>query len=81
MAELVGVNEKGKRVGQYHHNARFTDHDVDLMFELYNEGRGLRIVDIARRFECRRSVVNDILKGRRRSQTPSRWVRVKSRDD
>lgn len=74
MAELVGINDKGRRVGQYHPRARFTDHEVDLIFELKEEGR--TITEIAKIMECRKSTINDILKGRRRAQHPTRWVRV-----
>lgn len=78
MAELVGINEKGRRIGQYHPRAKLTDHEVDLIFELYDEGRGLSMAEIARRFETRRSTINEIIKGRRRAQHPSRFKRVES---
>lgn len=74
MVKLMGVNEKGRPVGESHPKARLTDHDVDLIFVLYQDG--MTIVEIARKFECRKSVINDILKGRRRAQRAVRWKRV-----
>lgn len=74
MTKLIGVNEKGIRVGESHPKARLTDHDVDLIFVLYEDG--VTIVEIARKMECRKSVINDILKGRRRAQRPVRWKRI-----
>ena len=41
---------KGWRVGETHHRAKLTDHDVELI-RLLREG-GMKIVEIARKFEC-----------------------------
>lgn len=79
MPKLVGINEKGRRVGQDHPKAKLLDSEVDLMFELYEDG--MRITELARRFEVRKSTVNDILKGRRRAQHATRWKRVESTHD
>jgi hypothetical protein len=31
---LVGVNERGRRVGQDHPQARFSDHEIELIRDL-----------------------------------------------
>lgn len=68
---MVGVNEKNRRVGDSHHNARLTDHEVDLIFELYGQGYGYR--KLAAKFEISKRHVRDILSGRRRGQVASAW--------
>jgi DNA-binding NarL/FixJ family response regulator len=75
MQKTVGINERGRRVGESHPKARLTDHEVDLLFELYEQG--LTIMEIARKFELRKSTVNDILKGRRRTEHAVRGKTVR----
>lgn len=72
--KLVGYNEMGSRVGETHHRARLTDHDVDLIRDLRDEG--LTYQSIADKFEVSKSTVRDIVKCRRRWQRPERWKRV-----
>lgn len=72
--KLVGFNEKGSRVGETHHRARLTDHDVDLIRDLRDEG--LTYQEIADKFEVSKSTVRDIVKCRRRWQRPEKWKRV-----
>lgn len=74
MTDLVGVNEKGLRVGETHHRAKLTDQDVDLIRELHDEGLSYR--EIAVKFEVSKSTVRDIIKCRRRFQFVARWKRV-----
>lgn len=73
--KLVGFNEKGSRVGETHHRARLTDHDVDLIRDLREE-YGLTYQEIADKFEISKSTVRDIVKCRRRWQRPETWKRV-----
>lgn len=37
MKRSVGINAIGRRVGESHHNAKLTDHDVDLIREFLDE--------------------------------------------
>jgi len=71
---MVGVNEKNRRVGDSHHNARLTDHEVDLIFELHGQGYGYR--KLAAKFEVCKSTVRSILKGWSRNQVASAWRAV-----
>lgn len=63
---LVAVNERGYSIGQDHHRSKFSDHEVDLMIQLREEGLMFR--DIAEKFECAIGTVHGICSGRRRAQ-------------
>jgi len=75
IARTVGVNDLGRRVGESHHNAKLTDCDVELMLALHGEGWGYR--RLAAKFECSRSLVRYIIKGRWRAQVATGWRRVR----
>lgn len=55
---LVGVNEKGKRVGESHQRAKLSDHEIDLIRDLFDDG--MSISEIARKFEIPKSYSWDI---------------------
>lgn len=76
--KLVGINELGCRVGETHHRARLTDHDVDLIRELCDPDDPDRLTyqEAADKFECGKTTVADIVKCRRRWQRPDKWKRV-----
>ena len=67
VTRYVAVNENGRRIGQDHHNAKLTDHDVELLLQMHESGTGYR--RLAATFEVSRSMVRYIVKGRWRSQT------------
>lgn len=62
----VAVNDIGRRVGQDHHNAKLTDHDIDLLFALRDAGWGYK--RLAAKFEISKRHVRDVLAGKRRGQ-------------
>jgi hypothetical protein len=71
---LVSVNEKGRRIGEDHPRARFTDHDVELLLRLREEGVSYqRIAEI---MECSYDYVRSVCLGRRRGQYASRFKRI-----
>lgn len=72
--KLVGISESGSRVGETHHRAKLSDHDIDLIRELHEEGLSYR--EIAIKFCVGKSTVRDIVKCRRRWQTPVTWRKV-----
>lgn len=72
--KLVGISESGSRVGETHHRAKLSDHDIDLIRELHEEGLSYR--EIALKFCVGKSTVRDIVKCRRRWQTPVTWRKV-----
>lgn len=71
---LVGINEKGLRVGDSHHNARLTDHEVDMLLSLRDEGWSYR--QLAEKFDVSKSTAHKICQGHRRCQIPSRYKEV-----
>ena len=72
--KIVGVNEEGRRVGEYHHSAKLTDHDIDLIRQLHSEGLGY--TEIAVKFETSKYTVRDYVTCRRRAQYPARFKRI-----
>ncbi len=74
--KYVGLDERGHRCAESHHRAKLSDHDVDLIREL-QEKHGLSLREIAEKFGCGKSTVRDMVKYRRRTAYPVRWVRVK----
>lgn len=71
---LVGVNGGGRRVGDYHPNAKLSDGDVELILGMHSEGWGYK--RLAQKFDVTPSAVRHICKGRNRGQRPERWKRV-----
>mgnify|MGYP001558211220 CR=1 FL=1 len=68
---LVALNEKGRRIGEDHPCAVLTNHEVDIVFILHEEGWGCR--RIARKLEVSRALIRKILKGELRGQFPARF--------
>ncbi len=54
----------GFRIGESHHNAKLTDHDVELIRVLREEG--MKIVEIAKKFESSESNIRSIVNYRNR---------------
>lgn len=71
----VGVNERGRPVGETHPLAKLSDADIELIHELREAG--LSYAQIAGKFDdgvsVSKSHVRDILSGRRRGQAPVRF--------
>lgn len=68
---LLAVNDRGYVVGEQHHRAKLSDHEVDLVLALLADGMSERLV--AEKFEIARRTVRDIKAGRIRSQVPTDW--------
>lgn len=69
---LLAVNEKGYRLGEDHHRAKLTNHEVQLALELLDSGMSERLV--AEKMEVSRRTVRDYKAARTRAQTPYRWL-------
>jgi hypothetical protein len=63
---IVRVNELGLRIGEDHQHALYTDHEVELVRRLWDDG--LSYGKIARAMEMPKSTVRDICTCRRRAQ-------------
>lgn len=67
----IAISERGRVCGESHPNARFSDHDIDLVFALSESG--MPQVLIAEKMEMSRSYVCMLLKYTRRVTTPKIW--------
>lgn len=74
MKVLIPYNENKKRIGEYHHNAKLTDHDVELIRQLA-EG-GMRYASIAMKFNISSETVGRYCRYELRAQTPVEYRRV-----
>lgn len=57
--------EKGRLAGERHHNARFTNHEIEVMREMH-EHHGFGYRRLAKIFECDRGYVRDVCLYKRR---------------
>jgi hypothetical protein len=73
---VVGVNERGRRIGETHHNALISDAQVDRMRDRH-EDDGLGYRKIAREFGVALTTVRKICTYERRAQTPDRWKTIR----
>ena len=62
---IAAVNDHGMVIGQDHHRAKLTDHEVDLVTEL--RAGGMTLVEIGLKFEISKGMAHDLCSGRRRS--------------
>ena len=73
----VAVNERGRRIGEPHHNALISDSLVDQM-RARHEDDGLGYRKIAREFNVALTTVRKICRYERRAQTPERWKTIRA---
>jgi len=69
---LVPVNARGYTIGERHHRAKLTDHEVELVLELLDGG--MSQAKVAEKFEISRRAVRDYAAGRSRCQSAERYV-------
>ena len=74
MRKVVGVNERGLRVGEDHQHAKLTDAECELIRELHACGWSYK--KLADKFEVGKSTIADIVKFRRRGQFAVDWRTV-----
>jgi CRP-like cAMP-binding protein len=77
MQKTALTNEQGHVVGQDHHRAKLSDHDIWLIHEL--RAVGVKRADIADKMEVSVYTVIEILSGRRRAQIAVSQKLVKPR--
>lgn len=75
----VQVNEQGRRIGETHPRAKFTDHEIDLIRELAEEGMTYR--EICAKFEIPqteggREYVGKIVRCEKRAHIPAKAKRI-----
>ena len=76
-SKFFGVDDHGNRVGEDHPRAKLTDHEVELIRQLHEEG-GLSLREIAEKFEVTKGTVHDIVNYRRRATTVVGWRKAKN---
>lgn len=64
---LVAINENGKRIGEDHYNAKYSNHEIDQVNELKDSGLGYK--RISKIMEMPIRTVRDIVSGKRRCQS------------
>ena len=70
----ISLNEAGRRIGEGHHRARLTDHEIDLVRQCREDGMGYD--EIASKFEISRDSAKSICTYRRRAQITARFKRI-----
>lgn len=71
---IVAVNENGNRIGEKHHRSKLTDHEVELIRTLFDDG--MRVSEIARKFEIAKAHCWDICHYLVRCQTVAEFREV-----
>ena len=74
MKKLVGVNDKGLRVGEDHQNAKLTNEEVERIRELHEGGMTYDV--LAEKFDVSKSAVAMICRYERRAETAAAWKSV-----
>lgn len=67
---IVYLNERGNRIGESNPRAQLSNHDVELLLQLREEGFSYSW--LAQKFECSKSAVQWYCNGGRRCQVPAR---------
>jgi hypothetical protein len=79
MRKVVTIPELARRIGESHHRAKLTDHDVDLILALADGG--MSYAQIAQKFEVSKSCVQHVVSGRNRSRRTVSIVCLKTTTD
>ena len=78
--KLVGVDEHGRRVGQYHPLATLSDEEVELIRDLYEEGC-VGLMSLAVTFGVNKATIWGIVTYRRRASTVMGWREEKAKKE
>ena len=70
----ICLNDAGRLIGESHPGAIVSDHDVTLILEL--RAGGMRLHEIAQKFEVSKTCIAKIVSGRRRAQWAARTIDV-----
>lgn len=72
--KLVALNAKNCRIGQDHHNATLSDHEVDLVVALHEEG--MTYVTLAEKFGVHPETIGKWCRGTFRGQAAVRFKKT-----
>lgn len=70
---MMAYSKSGRRVGESHANCKYSDHEVDLVLRLHEDGLAYR--QIAKAMDMPLSTVYAICTGVIRGILPDRWER------
>ena len=70
----VGVGRRNARAGERHYNAKLTDHEIELILELYDGGMSAR--EIAEKFEVAVRTVFRYVTGEQRVYASYRIITI-----
>lgn len=74
---VVGVNERGWRIGEHHHRSKLTDQDVELIRQLRDGDPAFWTYEVlAEKFDLSKSHIRDIVLMRKRAQFVTRFIEV-----
>jgi len=76
---IVTLNDAGRRIGQDHPKAKLTDHEVEMIRQLHDEGWGYR--RLARVFEVSRTCIAELCRYENRAQIVARFRTVRLTED
>jgi DNA invertase Pin-like site-specific DNA recombinase len=71
MKKIIGVNERGLRVGQDHQRAKLSDAAVEMIRRLHEGGMSYRVIAI--KFEISKAMVCYICTYQKRAQRAVKW--------
>jgi hypothetical protein len=75
MTKTVAVNECGRRIGEDHPNARYTNAEIEMVLTLRDDGFGYK--RIAKMCDMPVRTVRCIVAGQRRCQCATTWKKVR----
>lgn len=73
--KIVGLNDKGFRIGEDHPQAKLTDQHVDVIRELHESGT-MGYLRIARIFKVSKNAIKKIVTCESRWQTATKFKRI-----
>lgn len=74
---MLAVNDLGLRIGESHPRAKLTDHEVDLLLALREEGYSYSWLAV--KLDISKAHVGRIVRGEQRGQAPASYRRALAR--
>jgi predicted DNA-binding protein (UPF0251 family) len=74
MKKMVALNERRRRIGEDHPNAKLTDHEVELIRDLREHG--MKYKTLAEKFEVSKSTIAMVCRYERRGELAHSWLGV-----
>ncbi len=75
--QLVQIGEYGRRIGETHGMARLSDHEIELIRQLKEQG--MPAAEIAGKFEVSKRYVYKLVNYERRASVVAEWRRARGK--